>query len=220
MNETATPARGRIRVLLVDDHAVVRAGYSTLLKGAPNIDIVAEAGNGMAAVREFIQHNPDVVIMDLSLPDIGGLEAMRRIVARAADAKVLVFSMHEDIVFVEQALQAGARGYITKRSAPQVLIEAVQRIAGGDIYLESDIAQRLAIQKTRGPDTPFIDLSTREFEIFCLLAEGLNVNEIARRLSLSYKTVANYSTQIKAKLKVGTVAELARLAIRHGLVKI
>ena len=145
---------------------------------------------------------------------------MRRIVARAADAKVLVFSMHEDIVFVEQALQAGARGYITKRSAPQVLIEAVQRIAGGDIYLESDIAQRLAIQKTRGPDTPFIDLSTREFEIFCLLAEGLNVNEIARRLSLSYKTVANYSTQIKAKLKVGTVAELARLAIRHGLVKI
>jgi DNA-binding NarL/FixJ family response regulator len=220
MNDTVAPGKSRIRVLLVDDHAVVRAGYSTLLKGSPNIEIVAEAGNGMAAVREFIQHTPDVVVMDLSLPDIGGLEAMRRIVARAPEAKVLVFSMHEDIVFVEQALQAGARGYITKRSAPQVLIEAVQRIAGGDVYLDGEIAQRLAIQKTRGPDTPFVDLSTREFEIFCLLAEGLNVNEIARRLSLSYKTVANYSTQIKAKLKVGTVAELARLAIRHGIVKV
>ena len=220
MNDTVAQDKSRIRVLLVDDHAVVRAGYSTLLKGSPNIEIVAEAGNGMAAVREFIQHAPDVVVMDLSLPDIGGLEAMRRIVARAPEAKVLVFSMHEDIVFVEQALQAGARGYITKRSAPQVLIEAVQRIASGDVYLEGEIAQRLAIQKTRGPDTPFVDLSTREFEIFCLLAEGLNVNEIARRLSLSYKTVANYSTQIKAKLKVGTVAELARLAIRHGIVKV
>ena len=100
-----------------------------------------------------------------------------------------------------------------------MLVDAVQRIADGEVYLENDIAQRLAIQKTRGPGTPFIDLSTREFEIFCLLAEGLNVNEIARRLSLSYKTVANYSTQIKTKLKVSTVAELARLAIRHGLVK-
>ncbi|MGQ0657732.1 MAG: LuxR C-terminal-related transcriptional regulator, partial [Chromatiales bacterium] len=158
-------------------------------------------------------------IMDLSLPGIGGLEAIRRIIARDPDARILVFSMHEDTIFVEQALQAGARGYITKSGAPNVLVEAVKRVAAGDIFLDSELAQRLAFQKTRGRNTPFDRLSTREFEIFCLLAEGLHVSEISRRLSLSSKTVANYSTQIKSKLNVTTIAELARLAIRHGLVK-
>lgn len=215
MNDTTS----KITVMLVDDHAVVRAGYGTLLKNAPNIEIVAEAPNGSTALREFIQHQPAVVVMDLSLPDIGGLEVIHRIVARDPAAKILVFSMHEDTIFVEQALQAGARGYITKNSAPQVLVEAVRKIAGGEVYLDAEIAQRLAFQKTRGRDTPFVGLSTREFEIFCLLAEGLNVNEISRRLSLSYKTVANYTTQIKNKLNVSTVAELARLAIRYGVVK-
>ncbi len=208
-----------IRILLVDDHAVVRAGYRTLLGDAPDLEVVAEAENGLAALRLFIDRKPDVVVMDLSLPGIGGLEAIRRIIARDPDAKILVFSMHEDTIFVEQALQAGARGYITKSSAPTVLVEAVKRIASGDVFLDSEIAQRLAFQKTRGRNTPFDGLSTREFEIFCLLAEGLNVNQISRRLSLSYKTVANYSTQIKSKLNVTNVAELARLAIRHGVVK-
>ena len=210
---------GRIRVLLVDDHAVVRAGYRVLLQSSPDIEIVGEAESGEQACRLFAELQPDVVIMDLSLPGIGGLEAIRRIVSRDPGAKILVFSMHEDTVFVEQALQAGARGYITKSSAPEVLVEAVKRIAAGSIHLDAEIAQRLAFQKTRGKSTPFVGLSTREFEIFCLLAEGLNVTDIAKRLSLSYKTVANYSTQIKAKLQVGSIAELARLAIRHGVVK-
>jgi DNA-binding NarL/FixJ family response regulator len=213
--------RGRkIRILLVDDHAVVRAGYSTLLQHTANIEVIAEADNGQSALREFIDKKPDIVIMDLSLPGIGGLEAIRRIIARDPEAKILVFSMHEDTVFVEQALQAGARGYITKSSAPEVLVEAVRKIASGDIFLDAEIAQRLAFQKTRGRNTPFESLSTREFEIFCLLAEGLNVNDISKRLSLSYKTVANYSTQIKNKLDVSTVAELARIAIRHGVIKV
>jgi DNA-binding NarL/FixJ family response regulator len=210
----------KIRILLVDDHAVVRAGYSTLLRNAANIEVIAEADNGQAALREFIDKSPDIVIMDLSLPGMGGLEAIRRIIAREADAKVLVFSMHEDTVFVEQALQAGARGYITKSSAPEILVEAVRKIAQGEIFLDAEIAQRLAFQKTRGRNTPFENLSTREFEIFCLLAEGLNVNDISKRLSLSYKTVANYSTQIKNKLEVSTAAELARIAIRHGIIKV
>lgn len=209
-----------IRILLVDDHAVVRTGYSTLLQNAANLEVIAEADNGQAALREYIDRRPDVVIMDLSLPGIGGLEAIRRIIARDPDARILVFSMHEDTVFVEQALQAGARGYITKSSAPEVLVDAVRRIAQGDIFLDAEIAQRLAFQKTRGRNTPFESLSTREFEIFCLLAEGLNVNDISKRLSLSYKTVANYSTQIKNKLDVSTAAELARIAIRHGVIKI
>jgi DNA-binding NarL/FixJ family response regulator len=220
MSEKPEDRTRPIRILLVDDHAVVRTGYSTLLQNATNLEVVAEADNGQTALREFIDRRPDVVIMDLSLPGIGGLEAIRRIIARDPEAKVLVFSMHEDTVFVEQALQAGARGYITKSSAPEILVDAVRRIANGDIFLDSEIAQRLAFQKTRGRNTPFESLSTREFEIFCLLAEGLNVNDISKRLSLSYKTVANYSTQIKNKLDADTVAELARIAIRHGVVKV
>lgn len=220
MPERSEAFNRTIRILLVDDHAVVRTGYSTLLRNAASIEVIAEADNGQAALREFIDKRPDIVIMDLSLPGLGGLEAIRRIVAREPQAKILVFSMHEDTVFVEQALQAGARGYITKSSAPEVLVEAVRRIASGEIFLDAEIAQRLAFQKTRGRNTPFENLSTREFEIFCLLAEGQNVNEISKRLSLSYKTVANYSTQIKNKLDVSTVAELAHIAIRHGVIKV
>ncbi|MEQ8234241.1 MAG: response regulator transcription factor [Gammaproteobacteria bacterium] len=206
------------QILLVDDHAVVRTGFRTLLENQTDLRVVAEADSGEQACRLYVEHAPDVVIMDLSLPGIGGLEAIRRIVTREPAARVLAFSMHEDTIFVEQALQAGARGYIGKSSAPVDLVEAVRQIAGGNIYIDAEMAQRIAFQKTKGADSPFQSLSTREFEIFCLLAEGLTVNEISPRLSLSYKTVANYATQIKAKLEVGTTAELARLAIRHGIV--
>lgn len=210
----------KLKILLVDDHAVVRAGYRTLLDDVAGLDIIGEADNGELAVKMFVELNPDVAIMDLSLPGIGGLEAIRRIVQRRHDARILAFSMHEDTVFVEQALQAGARGYITKSSAPNVLVEAVRQVAAGGMYLDPDVAQRLAFQKTRGASSPMAGLSTREFEIFCLLAEGETVNDIAKRLSLSGKTVANYATQIKSKLDVNTVAEIARLAIRHGFVKV
>lgn len=207
----------KIRVLLVDDHAVVRAGYRMLLKNSEDIVIVAEADSGEKACRAFIEVKPDVVVMDLSMPGIGGLEAIRRITARDPEAKVLVFSMHEDTVFVEQALQAGARGYITKSSAPETLVSAIKELAEGKSHIDSKIVQQLAFQKSRG-GSPFASLSTREFEIFCLLAEGLNTSEIAKQLSLSYKTVANYSTQIKNKLNVSTMADLARLAIRHNII--
>jgi DNA-binding NarL/FixJ family response regulator len=213
-----THGKDRVRVLLVDDHAVVRAGYRLLLQNAPEIEVVAEAESGEIAYQRFNELAPDVVVLDLSLPGIGGLEAIRRIIARDAEARILVFSMHEDTMFVEHALAAGARGYITKSSAPHVLVEAVKQVAAGGAYLDAGLAQRLAFQKIRGRDTPLMGLSTREFEIFCLLAEGSSTNEIAKRLSLSAKTVANYSSQIKGKLEVNTVAELTRLAIRHGIV--
>jgi len=209
---------GRVRVLLVDDHAVVRAGYRMLLNVAPEIEVVGEADSGEGACRLFAELAPDVVIMDLTLPGIGGLEAIRRIVQRDSKAKVLVFSMHEDTLFVEQALAAGARGYVTKSSPPHVLVAAVKDVAAGGRPLAGDLAQRLAFAGVRGGDSPLKELSTREFAIFCLLAEGLSSAEIAKRLSLSQKTVANYGTQLKNKLKVGTAAEIARLAIRHGVI--
>jgi two-component system, NarL family, invasion response regulator UvrY len=218
-NTSVSASTNKIRVLLVDDHAVVRVGYQMLLQNTEDIEVVYEANSGEQACKQYVDKEPDVVVMDLSMPGIGGLEAIRRIVARDSNAKILVFSMHESTIFVEQALQAGARGYITKSSAPEALIEAIRELAAGKSHIDSEIAQQLAFKKTIGQDTPFSDLSTREFEIFCLLAEGLNTSEISKRLSLSYKTVANYSTQIKSKLNVSTVAELARLAIRYKIVE-
>lgn len=211
---------GRVRVLLVDDHAVVRAGYRLLLLNVPEIEVVGEAGTGELACQRFAELRPDVVVMDLALPGLSGLEATRRILARDPAARVLVFSMHEDALFIERALAAGARGYVTKSSAPTVLVEAVKRVAAGEPYLDPTAAQGLAVHQARGQGTPFANLSTREFEVCCLLAEGLGAGEIGRRLSLAPKTVANYTSQVKDKLGVTTVAELARLAIRHGIVQV
>ena len=209
----------KIRILLVDDHAVVRAGYQMLLEQSDKLEIVAEASSGEQASKLFTDENPDIVVMDLSLPGISGLEAIRRIIRKDANAKVLVFTMHEDTVFVDQALRAGARGYLSKSSAPKTLIKAIEEIARGGVYIDDRLVQHLAFQKARDEIGPFSSLSTREFEIFCLLAEGLNINEIAVRLSIGYKTVANYSSQIKNKLQVNTTAELARLAIRHNILQ-
>lgn len=209
-----------IKVLLVDDHAVVREGYRTLLGNAADIEVVAEAASGEDAYSEFVRHAPDVVIMDLSLPGIGGLGAIRRIKARQPSARILVFSMHEDTVVVEKALQAGASGYITKNSAPAVMIDAVREIAGGAVYFEQEISRRLDSRRSGGAATPLERLSAREFEIFCMLAQGAVAGEIAERLSLSQKTVANYSTLIKNKLDAKSAADLAGIAMRHGLLDV
>jgi DNA-binding NarL/FixJ family response regulator len=209
----------RLRVLLVDDHAVVRAGYRLLLHAEPDVEVVAEADSGELACRLYADHAPDVVVMDLALPGMGGLEAIKRMRMRDAAARILVFSMHEEPMFVERALAAGASGYVPKSSAPEVLVAALRQVAAGGRYLDRGLERRLAFDRVRGHDSPLMELSTREFEIFCLLAEGASSAEIARRLSLSPKTVANYSTQLKGKLNAGSVADFARLAIRHGIIR-
>lgn len=211
--------QSKVRVLLVDDHAVVREGYKVLLQGYDDIKVIAEADNGETACVLYRQHKPDLVIMDISLPGISGTETIRRIISRDENAKIMAFSFHEDMIFVEQALQAGAMGYITKSSDPDIMIKAVTTIANGGIFLDPNIAQRLAYQKSKGATTALGSLSPREFEIVRLQVEGLGIHDIAGRLSLNYKTVANYNTQIKRKLKVSSVAEITRLAIRHGLIQ-
>lgn len=210
-----------ISVLLVDDHAVVRAGYRQLLEAEPDFEVCGEAGSGEQACRLASELVPDIVVMDLSLPGIGGIEATRRIRSRNPSTRVLVFSMHEGDVFVEQALEAGAHGYIPKSSPPRTLLEAARAIAAGQDYIEGRLASRLALQRLRGESaqSPFGRLTSREFDIFCLLAEGRGAAEIGERLSLSAKTVANYATQIKSKLKVSTPAEMIRLAIRYGVIE-
>src|SRR5262245_27787042 len=207
-----------VRVLLVDDHAVVREGYRRLLERTPEIEVVAEASTGEDAYRVFCEMLPDVVVMDINLPGMSGIEAARRMLAREPDARVLVFSMHEDALFGSRALQAGARGYVTKASAPEVLVEAVKAVSAGRLYISHDMAQELALQSVPGQDLPLNTLSPREFEVFRLLAEGKPVTEIARILSLSQKTVANYQSLIKQKLEADTSAQMVWIALKRGLV--
>ena len=206
-----------VRILLVDDHAVVREGYRRLLERTPDIQVVAEARDAEEAYRGFCDLAPDVVVMDINLPGTSGVEVTRRIVAREAHAHVLVFSMHDDAMFARRALQAGARGYVTKASAPEVLVEAVRAVASGKVYLSQDVAQQLALQTIPGQQLPLANLSAREFEVFRLLAEGRSVTDIAQIMCLSQKTIANYQSSIRQKLELTNAAQIVRLAMSHGL---
>jgi two-component system, NarL family, invasion response regulator UvrY len=207
-----------VRAILIDDHAVVREGYRRLLERTSDIQVIAEGTSGEDAYRLFCEQNPDVVVMDINLPGMSGIEATRRILAREPEARVLVFSMHEDALFGSRALQAGARGYVTKASAPDVLVEAVRAVAQGRMFLSHDMAQNLALQAVPGQELALDALSPREFEVFRLLAEGKAVSEIAHVLSLSHKTIANYQSAIKHKLEAHTSAQMVWIALKSGLV--
>ena len=214
MNET----RSAVSVVLVDDHAVVREGYRRLLERTEDISVIAEVATGEEAYRVVCELQPDVTVMDINLPGIGGIEVVRRIVSRLPEAKILMFSMHEDTVFSSRALQAGARGYVTKSAAPEVLIEAVRLVAAGKLYISHEMAQELAVQMLPGRDNPIDALSAREFEVFRLLVAGHSLQEISKILCLSYKTVANYQSNIKHKLDVSNSAQVVRIALNHGLI--
>ena len=207
-----------ITVLLVDDHELVRAGFRRLLEDGDGIKSVLEANSGEQAITEYRQSHPDVVVMDLSMPGIGGLGAIEKIIAYDPKAKILVLSVYEDSIFTKQAIQTGAKGFIPKRSAPEEMYKALHEVAQGKTYISSTIAQQIAIMKLTGSENIIESLSQREFEIFRLLAEGKTVNDIADIFNLSPKTVGTHHTNIKQKLNVCNSAELARLAIRHGLI--
>jgi len=212
----------KINVILVDDHAVVRAGFKMLLSTDERIKVVAEAERGEQAIQLFQAYQPDVMVMDISMPGIGGLEAIRRICARHKTAKILVFSVHEEQVFISRAMQAGAKGFISKSSAATVLIEAILDIQQGKVYIEQTLDKS---GRTNDSDAQQIDyqciisaFSPREFDVFLLLAKGKTVHKVADEMCLGYKTVANYSTQLKKKLNISTVAELAHIAMLYGVV--
>ena len=207
-----------IRIMLVDDHAVVRAGVRRLLEQDARFLVVAECDSGERAYQQFGEYLPDITVMDLSMPGMGGMEAIGRIIARYPTAKLLVLSMHENAAFASQALKAGARGYLAKNGLAEELIGALESIAQGQTYINANISKKITQQFLSNEDTPLQQLSTREFEIFRLLAEGCDSNLIATTLSISSKTVANYQTSIKQKLGINNSVELVRLAIRHGLI--
>jgi two-component system invasion response regulator UvrY len=207
----------KFRVLLVDDHAVVREGYRRLLEATGGIAVVAEADSGETAYARFVACAPDVVVMDISLPGIGGLEALRRICAREPVARVLMFSMHADSVFVERALDGGALGYVTKASAPDTLVEAVRAVAMGRRFLPRDLVRQMDENRPGEEHRRLEVLTEREFEVLRLLTDGRSLTEIAALLCVSGKTVANYQTNIRQKLSVDNPMQLLRLALSCGL---
>lgn len=207
-----------VTVLLVDDHAVVREGYRRLLETSDRIRVVGEAADAQSAYLAWQEHAPQVTVMDIALPGASGIEALRRIRARAPEAKVLMFSMYEDAVFAARALRAGARGYVTKAAAPQVLVDAVLAVADGRPYIVPAVAQELAMRNVAADTPEELGISPREFEVLRLLVDGRTLGEIARTLGLTTKTVANHQTSLRQKLGAGTAVQLLQAASRLGLV--
>jgi len=203
--------------MLVDDHAVVRMGFRLLLEAAPDMRVVAEADSGEEALRRIDEARAEVVVMDISMPGIGGLEAVRRILAKEPAARILVLSAHEDAMHARRVLKAGAAGYLTKRAAAEALIQAIREVRQGKTFLEPQIAQELALRRGAGADEPLDTLSEKEFKVFLALAGGQSVQDIAEVMSLSPRTVGTHLYNIKQKLGASNSAELALIAMRAGL---
>jgi two-component system invasion response regulator UvrY len=209
----------KIRILLADDHAMLRAGLRALLSDERDFEVVGEAGDGREAVALAEELRPDVVVMDISMPGIGGLEAIDRILAREPAARILVLSAHEDAMHARRVLKAGAVGYLTKRSAAEALMQAIRQVHQGKTFLEAEIAQQLAMQQLNGERNPLDMLSEKEFKVFLALAKGQSVADIAEVMSLSPRTIGTHLYNIKQKLGASNSAELAIIAIRAGLLE-
>lgn len=209
-----------ITIMLVDDHAIVREGYRSLLQKQDNLEVIAEACDGNEAYKQYKQHRPDIVVMDISLPGQSGLKAIERIRQYDAKAKILVFSMHQNPSFALQATRAGALGYITKSSDPEDLIRAIAEVAKNKHTLSADIAQALAMEKLGQEQSALDELTVREFEILRLLVDAKSNQDIAELLNISPKTVSNSHYIIKKKLGVSSDIELTRLAIKMNLVNL
>ena len=204
-------------IMLVDDHAVVREGYRSVLQKQPGLCVVAEASDGAEAYRLFKASKPDLVIMDLTMPGIGGIEAIRRIRQWDKRARILVFTMHQNAAFALQAIRAGARGYVTKTSPPETLVRAVMDVLAGRIAISPDIDHELALSRLTGETAAADVLTAREFEVLRMLLAERTAEQISTTLHISPKTVANLHSLIKDKLGVGSDIELVRLALRQGI---
>ncbi|MFH1036096.1 MAG: response regulator transcription factor [Pseudomonadota bacterium] len=209
-----------IRVLLADDHSIVRAGLRRLLEDAGDMEVV-EASDGRQALQEARKSPPDVAVMDISMPGLDGLEAIQRLKEMLPELPVLVLTMHEEEQYVVRCLAAGARGYLTKRGAPEQLVNAIRKILAGGRFLSDEVAEALAVRVARGQDerSPLESLSNRELQVLRALALGKTNREIAEDYNLSVKTVDTYRFRLLKKLALRNNAELSRFAMQYGLIQ-
>ncbi len=207
-----------VKILIVDDHPFVRAGYTQFLSADPHLEIIGEADTGRDAYSKFVALQPDLVTMDLNLPDISGIEASRRILKRDEHAKILMSSMQKDPHTVDRALKAGILGYITKESSKAIYLEAVRKVATGKLYLEPEIALQAAENNLSKTDNPFDSLTNREQEVLAMMLTGKETAEISEGLCVSKKTISNICSSLKKKLNVSSAVDLYRLAEQFGLV--
>ena len=208
----------KINVILADDHAVVRMGFRLLLQDTKDISVVGEAESGEEVIKLLNTITADIIVMDLSMPGIGGLETISRITSKDKSPKILILSAHEDAVHPRRSLKAGANGYLSKRGAAEELIKAIQQIHSGNMYIEPSIAQKIAMSQMGGETSPVEVLSEREFDVFMALSNGKTVNQIAQTLHLSPRTVGTHLYNIKQKLNASNQTELALIAIKSGLI--
>jgi two-component system invasion response regulator UvrY len=205
-----------MRVLIVDDHPIVASGCRTLFADEPEI-VLLEAADAESGERAFVAERPDICVIDINLPTVSGFELARRILARAATARIIMFSMNDDPVFAARAIEIGAKGYVAKTGDPQDLVEAIREVGNGGVYLPAAIARSIAFAGPAFARSPLSRLTSREMEILRLLSAGKSLSEIAWMVHSSYKTVANTSSIMRQKLGVRTSAELVRLAIESGV---
>lgn len=206
--------------MLVDDHDLVRTGIKRLLEDHPNIDIVGEAVSGEDAIRQVAEFDPDVVLMDINMPGIGGLEATRKLLQRKPQLKVIVVTMHDDDLFPQRFFKAGALGYVTKGAKVEEILLAIQAVMANKRYLSPGIAQQMALSQVGDEATsPFDSLSERELQVLLMMMDGQSIGAISEKLCLSPKTISTYRTRLYAKLGVQNDIELARLALLHGVVE-
>jgi DNA-binding NarL/FixJ family response regulator len=209
-----------IKILIADDHAIVRSGLKQLLSGESDFTVAGEAANGLEALELIREHPFDVVLMDMSMPGRSGIELIKMVKAEKSKLAVLVLSMHKEEQYAVRALKAGAAGYLTKESAPDQLVAAIRKVAGGGMFISSGVAERLAIELGGNHDAdPHTQLSDREYQIFRMIVAGTTIGHIADELSLSIKTVSTHKTRILQKMKMTSSAELIHYAIRHQLVE-
>ena len=207
----------KLTLLLVDDHAVVRSGFKVLLQTWDDVDVVAEANSGEEALPLYTLHRPEVVVMDIAMAGMGGIEATKRLLALDPQVRILALSAHEDSSYAKRALQAGALGYLSKRTAPEVLIDALRMVARHQRFIDPIIAQRMANQQNDRDSQDIDKLSPREFEVFVWLAKGHSVQDISQSLGLSASTVGTHLYKVKQKLQLSNQSEMTLLAMRHGL---
>jgi len=207
-----------INVFLVDDHELVRTGIRRILEDVRGIKVQGEADSGEAAVQWCRKNQPDVVLMDMNMPGIGGLEATKKILRYSPDIKIIVLTVYSENPFPTKVMQAGAAGYLTKGSAPQEMINAIRMVNSGQRYLSPQIAQQMALsQFSSSEENPFKSLSERELQIMLMITKGQKVSEISEQLNLSPKTVNSYRYRLFSKLNISGDVELTHLAIRHGM---